>query len=72
MLGGVAVGRREAIGNGSEVKVRQTIQRVGTSRFEETPMVVFCVNKSYVKAFMVKEFCGFCNMMGKKIGPAVQ
>ncbi|KAG5526033.1 hypothetical protein RHGRI_032355 [Rhododendron griersonianum] len=58
VLGDVGVDSgREAVGDGFVAKVRQAVEGVGTSGFEQTSVVVLCVHKGYVEAFVVQEFC---------------
>ena len=40
-----------------ESKIGQAIQRVVASWFEKASMIELCVDKSYVKAFVMKKLC---------------
>lgn len=56
VLGDITVSRREAIGNCKELEGREAVERVGASSLEEALVVIFCVNKSDMEAFVVEEF----------------
>lgn len=53
---GVGVGRWEAVGNGVEPEVRRAIEGGGAPGPEEARVVVLCVYKRYVEAFVVCKF----------------
>ncbi|KAF7150862.1 hypothetical protein RHSIM_Rhsim02G0050500 [Rhododendron simsii] len=53
VLGDVGVGGWEAVWDGFVAEVRQAVKGVGTSGLEQTSVVVLCVHKGYVEAFVV-------------------
>ncbi|KAF7143746.1 hypothetical protein RHSIM_Rhsim05G0021100 [Rhododendron simsii] len=53
VLGDVGVGGWEAVWDGFVAEVQQAVKGVGTSGLEQTSVVVLCVHKGYVEAFVV-------------------
>ena len=58
VLGGVGIFRRgESVRNSLKPERRKAEERVRASVFKETVVIVLCVNKCDVEAFLVKKFC---------------
>ena len=58
VLGGVGILRwRKSVRNSLEPERWKAVERVRASGFEETMVIVLCVNKGDVEAFLVKKFC---------------
>lgn len=59
ILCGIHVRLGKTIRNGFESERGKAIKSVGTTRLEETSMVVLCVDEAYVKTFVVEQFGQF-------------
>ncbi|KAF3631165.1 hypothetical protein FXO38_26769 [Capsicum annuum] len=52
-------GSRESVRDGLKTKGREAIEGIGTLRFEQSPVIEFCVDEGYMKASDMEDFGHF-------------